>query len=185
MKRKQGNQFLPDSSRRTIDLAVVQVQQNHLLIDEMLDLAFNEKNPIAQRASRVIFSFIEKENQFIDSLSEIIIKKLGVLENESVIGNLLSIYSECLLPKNEELVGLLADVCFKYLNQQTEREGIKICSMEILYKISNLYPEIKKELIINIETLMNHGKIAFQSRGQKILNKLANEMNTNIQYMEE
>ena len=173
--KSQYNYLLPDSSRRSIDKTVELVLKDNSLLDIMMDIALSDDKPVAQRASRVIFYSAGKDKTLVEPLNEKIILSLENLTNDSVKANFLSISSEWFLPDDEEMLGILADLCFKYLNGNSDREGLKICSMEILYKISQIYPEIKNELLMNIESLMQFNKSSFQSRGQKIINKLYQE----------
>jgi hypothetical protein len=52
-----------------------------------------------------------------------------------------------------------------------EKPAVKMFCLVILEKLSNLYPEIKPELILIIETQMPYESKAFKSRGRKILAK--------------
>ena len=48
--------------------------------------------------------------------------------------------------------------------------------MEIIYKISQLYPEIKNELISTVENMMPRSSFGIKSRGRKLLKKLYREV---------
>jgi hypothetical protein len=48
--------------------------------------------------------------------------------------------------------------------------------MEILYRISQVEPDMKKELADSIEWRMNEETAGFRNRGQKLLKKLYMEL---------
>ena len=72
----------------------------------------------------------------------------------------------------EELLGLTAELCFKFLNSGTEPVAIKAFSMTVLFNIVKKYPELKDELKMSIEDLLPYGSAGFKSRGRKILKSL-------------
>ena len=51
--------------------------------------------------------------------------------------------------------------------------------MDILYALSNIEPELKKELALIIKRQMPYSPPAFQARGSKILKKLYKEIGDN------
>jgi hypothetical protein len=73
---------------------------------------------------------------------------------------------------DEETASLIADVCFKFLNNKEESVAVRSFSMGALYHLALLYPELKEELRLSIELQLPYGSPGFKSRGRKILNIL-------------
>jgi hypothetical protein len=169
-------EILADSSKFTIETATEIVLKDKSLFKEMIELSLKEVPKYSQRATRVVFCCSQIDNELIKPYPDKIIYSLKKLKNDSVRSNLLKIFAEVILPEDEELLGELAEECFKFMNMSSERKGLKIYSMEILYKISDIYPELKQELNLNIEALLPYNKMGFQSRGRKILRKLEKDM---------
>jgi hypothetical protein len=48
--------------------------------------------------------------------------------------------------------------------------------MEILYRITRIEPDLKKELADSIEWRMNEETAGFKNRGQKMINRLYREI---------
>jgi hypothetical protein len=69
----------------------------------------------------------------------------------------------------------LIDICFDWLISPSEAVAAKVFSMEILYKLSQQFPEIKHELIDSIEFGMHDGKPGYQNFARKLLVKLYGE----------
>ncbi len=97
---------------------------------------------------------------------------MKTIKNDSIRGNLLSVFYEIELPYNEEFLGELTQVCFELLNGQSERESLAVYSIDVLYKICKFYPELKNELIQNLQALIPHKKAAFFCRANEALKKL-------------
>jgi hypothetical protein len=68
---------------------------------------------------------------------------------------------------------LLADFCFKTLNSGFSAIAVKAYSMEILYRLSLIYPELANELATSIRILMEDGSAGITARGRMVLKKLA------------
>ena len=77
---------------------------------------------------------------------------------------------------DEETLGILAETCFKWVNNSDEEIAIKIYSQDILYRITNIYPELKHELVQTLETHLPRSSKAIKSRSLKMLNKLRKEI---------
>jgi len=110
---------------------------------------------------------------FYNFLPEII-QTISKIDNESVLRSLLRIISMSNIDKlGESLHGLLADFCLSRLNSRESAVAIKMYSMEIVYRLSLLYPELANELASSIRIIMEDGSAGITSRGSKTLKKLA------------
>lgn len=99
---------------------------------------------------------------------------LSKLDNESALRSFLRIIS---LSDPEKIDssrhGILADFCFDVLKSGYSAIAVKAYSMEILYKLSLIYPELANELSASIKILLEDGSAGILSRGQTIMKKLA------------
>jgi hypothetical protein len=75
-----------------------------------------------------------------------------------------------------ENLGLLVSNCFDWLTSSKEPVGIKMFSMEILYRISQQELEMKKELADSIELRMEEETPGFQAHGKQLLKRLYREL---------
>ena len=64
------------------------------------------------------------------------------------------------------------NACFSFIEDATTPGAIKAFSLTTLHNLSNIYPDIKSELKLIIESKFGNEKPAFQSRARKILKKL-------------
>jgi hypothetical protein len=70
------------------------------------------------------------------------------------------------------------NMCFDWLVSAKESVAVKVYAMEILYRISQVEPELKKELADSIEWRISEGTPGFKHRGLKTLKKLYKEMSS-------
>jgi hypothetical protein len=92
--------------------------------------------------------------------------------NDAVKRNTLRVLRYVEIP--EDLMGIAADICFKYLLSGKEPVAVKVHAMDVLFNITRKFPELKEELKLAIEDQMPFGSAGFRSRGGKILKSLNN-----------
>ena len=168
--------LLIDSSRITADMAVHTIGENQALFKKVLDFALEDNDQYAMRAARVIYLTAINHPELIRPYLNKIIHELSGFKNDGLKRSMTRILSEHYTELNEESQGILVDVCFKYLMDTNEKIALKIYSMDILYNLSQIYPEIKKELIFSIENQLPYASAAIKSRGKKMMKKLYLEM---------
>jgi hypothetical protein len=71
--------------------------------------------------------------------------------------------------------GILAEHCFNALRSGFSAIAIKAYSMEALYKLALVYPELANELSATIAMLQGEGSAGIVARGHMILKKLTSE----------
>jgi len=69
--------------------------------------------------------------------------------------------------------GMLADLCFAKLNSGVSAIAVKAYSMEIIYRLAIIYPELANELSATINMLQGEGSAGMVARGHKVMKKLA------------
>jgi hypothetical protein len=73
--------------------------------------------------------------------------------------------------QSDEVVGLLVDVCFRYLEDPSVAVAIKAFSMIILDRLCVREPDLLNEMLPLIEDQLPHATPAFKGIGTKILKK--------------
>ncbi len=112
--------LLYDSSRATIDNATVYVLNDIKLFKNMIDLSLKGKTPYSQRASRVVFFCAQENPALIEPYLGNIISAAETINNDSLKSNLLKIFAEVTLPEDEDLIGELADLAFRFMNMRAK-----------------------------------------------------------------
>ena len=164
---------LIDSSRFIADRVAENVGDNPKHFEKLMELAFSGKEKISMRASRAATFCVQKYKHLIEPYLDKIIHILP--EDESVRKNFMKILAETPLEFNEEQLGILVETCFEMLLNDKSSIANKAYSMELLYKISKLEPDLKTELIAAIEEQIPLGSSGVKLIGRRLLKKLYQE----------
>ncbi len=148
--------------------------ENGEILKKLLEYSFSKDKKLAFRASWTLSKVYDKYPDLIGSDLQVMIGSLESLENESVQRSFLRMISMSDLDTiNQKQQGILADHCFKMLKSGFSAIAIKAYSMEIIYKLAIIYPELANELSSIISMLQGEGSAGILARGHIILKKLA------------
>ncbi|MFO7619797.1 MAG: (deoxy)nucleoside triphosphate pyrophosphohydrolase [Bacteroidales bacterium] len=159
---------------KEVEWIVTSASENPGLFLKLLSYSYSTDHKLAFRASWTLSKLFDRFPSMIKPHLSGIIEKLNQLENESTRRSFLRILS---LSDLQELRpdhhGLLADHCFNALNSGFSAIAIKAYSMEILYKLAVIYPDLANELAVSVNMLKGEGSAGIEARGRIILKKLA------------
>jgi 8-oxo-dGTP diphosphatase len=148
--------------------------ENPAIFLKLFEYSHSSDKKLAFRASWTLTKVCDKFPEIIYPYLSQIVETLSKLDNESALRSFLRIISLSDLEKiNGREHGMLTDFCFKTLNSGFSAIAVKAHSMEILYRLSLIYPELANELSASIRILMEDGSAGIISRGKIILKKLA------------
>ncbi len=164
--------LLYNSYRKTIDEAVDFVLKNPEYYKQAIELSFADKKQVSARAARVVYYAALANSELILPYNNAIIKNLQSIRNKSAKSTLLAAYAKLDLPDDDELLGILVERCFDIMSYPNDIASLKIYAIEILYKISQIYPELKHELSLTIKNHFENCLPSFYSRGRTILDKI-------------
>ena len=167
--------LLPDSSKRCIINAAKILDENPELFEPMYELCWNNVPRVSARAMRVINLLAELNPMILNDKREFILDKLTSVTNECILFGALHLFVVIDLPDDDEFLGTLTDTCINLLNRSFERIAVKVYCLDILYRITAIYPEFSSELVHIIRSQMISAPMAIMSRGRKILKKLGTE----------
>lgn len=175
------NQILTDllmaeNSRRNTDLISDLVCNKHELFDELMDIYLRNEEPLSRRAALVIDTVAERHPELLDIHLDSIAEALHRFEHDGLKRISLRMIERSPIPEN--FIGDLMNLCFGWLVSPGESVAVKVYSMEILYRLSEKEPDLKKELADSIEWRIAEETPGFRSRGKKLLKKLNKEMNS-------
>jgi hypothetical protein len=163
-------QILKEHSRKNCDAIVAWVGNSQKRFDELFSLFTNDEYRVVQRSAWPVSYCVEAHPTFIKKHYGTLLKKIKKPNiPDAVKRNTLRFLQFVELPK--KFHGDLMNTCFELVQSMQEKPAIKMFCLVILENLSKLYPEIKPELVLIIETQMPYESIAFKSRGKKILAK--------------
>ena len=140
----------------------------------LVDFCFSKDSTLAFRASYCITRAEEKAPGLTREYYPLYAESLQILDNESVIRAFLKMlnswdYNEL----DEKYHGIIADNCFRWLNNKESAIAIKAYSMEAVFKLTRIYPELQNELSASIMHLMQDGSAGIKARGKQILKMMS------------
>lgn len=154
----------------------VSAVENPAIFRKLVEYSFLPDRRLAFRASWTLSKACDRFPEMIVPYLDDIIERLSTVDNESALRSFLRIISLSdfgNLPARYQ--GILADFSFKALNSGDSAIAVKAYSMEILYKLAKIYPELAYELSATINMLKGEGSAGIIARGHIILKKLASE----------
>ena len=144
------------------------------ILKKLLEYSFSDDKKLAFRASWTLSKVFDRYPEMLNPDLERMIETLDSLDNESVQRSFLRMISLGDLDKiSIRHHGILADHCFKMLKSGFSAIAVKAYSMEIIYKLALIYPELANELSATIQMLQGEGSAGILARGHLILKKLA------------
>jgi len=148
--------------------------ENPAIFRKLLEYSNSSDTKLAFHSSWTLTKVCDKFPEIIHPFLSQIVDSLAMINNESTLRSFLRIISLTDMAEiNNTRHGLLADFCFSQLNSGISAIAVKAYSMEILYRLSLIYPELATELSASIVVLMEDGSAGITSRGRMILKKLA------------
>jgi 8-oxo-dGTP diphosphatase len=152
--------------------------ENPAIFRKLLEFSFSDDKKLAFHASWILSKACDTFPGLITPFLPGIIEKLDKIDNESAQRSFLRILSLTPLePLSEKHHGILAEHSFTSLRSGFTAIAIKAYSMEILYKLALIYPELANELSATIIMIEPEGSAGMKARGKMILRKLAGSTN--------
>ncbi len=151
---------LGDSSRATMDLGVLAVDNDPGLFRKVIELSFTQSPPINMRLARVAQLCCEQHPELILPHLNEVIEKISVSKTDGVKRSYLKIINDYTGISCIEDPGLLLQICFDWLMSPSEAIAVRYHSMGILYQICQQIPEIKPELLSVIEFILESDQIS-------------------------
>jgi len=172
----KGLQSLVNSmmSIKEAEWIAVSAVENPAIFKKLLEYSYSPDKKLAFRASWTLTKVCDKYPEMIYPHLKGIIDTLDKLDNESVQRSFLRILSLTdinLLTIKQH--GMLTEHCFNALKSGFSAIAVKAYSMEIVYKLVLIYPELLNEFSATVNLVQGEGSAGIIARGQMIMKKLA------------
>jgi 8-oxo-dGTP diphosphatase len=161
-------------SMQEADWVATSAIENPAIFNKLLEYSYSKDKKLAFRASWTLTKVCDKFPELIHPFLSEIVQSIPMFDNESVQRSFLRIISlsdMALLTRGNH--GVLADHCFSMLRSGFSAIAIKAYSMDILYNLSVIYPELGNELSSSIRILMEDGSAGIIAKGKSILKKIS------------
>ena len=147
--------------------------ENPAIFLKLFEYSHSDDKKLAFRASWTLTKVCDRFPEIINPYLSQMVETLKKIDNESTLRSFLRIISLSDIEKIDiNKHGILAEFCFDVLKSGYSAIAVKAYSMEILYRLSVIYPELANELSVTLRILMEDGTAAITSRGRMILKKL-------------
>ncbi len=162
-------------SRQEAEWVAASAVDNPEIFNKLFEYSFHSDRKLAFRASWTLSKACDNYPELIYPHLTRMIEGLKEIDNESTERSFLRILTMTDLTKiGEQYHGILADHCFNALRSGLSAIAIKAYSMEIIYRLALIYPDLAHELSSSISMLQGDGAAAgIVARGTIILKKLA------------
>jgi 8-oxo-dGTP diphosphatase len=160
-------------SMKEADWIATSAIENPEIFNKLLEYSYSGDRKLAFRASWTLAKACDKFPELIYPHMINIVESLPLFDNESVHRSLLRIISLTDIGNlSSRHHGILADHCFTMLKSGTSAIAVKVYSMEILYNLSVIYPELQNELSSSIRILIEDAAAGITARGKLIMKKI-------------
>jgi 8-oxo-dGTP diphosphatase len=161
-------------SMQEADWVATSAIENPAIFIKLLEYSYSKDRKLAFRASWTLTKACDKFPELIYPHLPEIVESLPMFDNESVQRSFLRIISlSDITNLSSSHHGILADHCFSMLRSGFSAIAIKAYSMDILYNLSVIYPELGNELSSSICILMEDASAGIAARGKSILKKIS------------
>jgi 8-oxo-dGTP diphosphatase len=161
-------------SMKEVEWVATSAIENPAIFQKLFDYSLSSDKRLAFHSSWTLTKVCDKYPEIIYPYLSELVETLIKVENESALRSFLRIISLSNLGKiDSHKHGLLADFCFNLLKSGFSAIAVKAYSMEILYRLSLIYPELANELSASIRILLEDASAGIAARGRITLKKLA------------
>ena len=119
-----------DSSRAIADMLTDDIGQHPERFEEMLVLCFRDEYPLSMRAARIVALCTERHPFLAHPHVSRLISELPTLKTEGVRRGILKMLLDAHPPLHEDDLGLLTDLCFRWLANPKEAMAVRYYCIE-------------------------------------------------------
>lgn len=155
------------------DIMAEQMIENEVIMQLLFSYSMDSDRALAFRASYSISLAEEKAPGTVAPLYGQMAESLNILQNESVIRSFLKVLNTVdLMMLSDDQRGIITDSCFTWLGSAGTSIAVKAYSMDALYRLSRIYPELVNELRSSVMSAMEKGSAGVKARGYHVLKML-------------
>jgi len=146
------------------------IGQDPEAFQNLFKLSFSRNMPVCWRAAWLTDYLAELHPWLATKYIPKAWKEIQNKHPDGVTRSLLRMLSRYDIP--EDYQGIATDLCMEWLTKESVPVAIKAHSMEVLYRIAVLYPDLSNEFITILEEQTPNNTIAFKARARIIINKI-------------
>lgn len=161
------------SMTKQVNWIAISAKDNPAILKKLMEYSYSANKRLAAHSSWSLSKVFDMNPELISPLLPAIIGSLPRITNESTERSFLKIVSLSEMTElSERHHGILAEHCFNRLRSGFSAIAIKAYSMEVVYKLALIYPELANELAASISMLKDDKSAGIIARSRIILKKL-------------
>jgi hypothetical protein len=160
-------QLLKEHSRANTDAIAKVIGNNAVEFKKIIDIVYNEKAPLPQRASWLLSTMNDKHPDLLLPYISLFISSIKKIKIDGIKRNMLAVLASNTISKN--LQGKLVNLCFDLLLSSDETVAVKVYAMQAIANIAKNHPELEHELKAAIEDQLPKTSAAFHARAKRVL----------------
>ncbi|HXB42317.1 MAG TPA: hypothetical protein VNZ49_17390 [Bacteroidia bacterium] len=164
--------ILQEHSKKQCQKIVAWVDDDKKRFAELIYLMLNDEYRVAQRAAYPVSYCVRKHPELIKPWFGKMVKKMSDKKaHDAVRRNALRILEDVNIP--EKYCGELFEISNQYLHNLKEPIAVRAFSISVMCNIAKKFPELKTEVKLNAESLLQCGIPALEARGRNVLKELS------------
>jgi uncharacterized membrane protein len=163
-------QLMVDHSRNNADLITNAIGGNAKEFKKIIDIVYNGKAPLPQRASWIISSVSEKHPELVTPYVPQLIDTVKSFKIDGIKRNIQNALTKQSIP--EDYQAKTIDICFEFMLDPKETVAVKVLSMQIIANLCKVYPELIPELKAAIDDQLPKTTAAFHARARHVLKEI-------------
>ena len=157
--------------RNRADVVADAVEQRPELFAELTSIYLGSEEPESRVAAWAVDLCAELHPEWLYPYIEEMAAALPHFRHDAFKRHTLRMLMRLPLPEKE--LGVLVNTCFEWLTSPGEAVAQKVYSMEILYRVIQIEPDLKEELRDSIAWRLEEETAGFRSKGMKIIKKIS------------
>ncbi len=144
--------------------------------DELMNCFFADNYRLCQRASWAVGDIGEKKSHLLEPYLERLLLNINQpTHHDAIIRNTMRVF-KALPTIPDDLLGLTVDTSFRYMIDPSVAVAIRMFSMRVLHNVCRQVPELKEELRLTIEDMIQYEtRPGILSAGRDVLKKLSSK----------
>lgn len=160
-----------EHSKRATNLIINYVGSNAKRFNELLDLLLGDDKVLAQRASWPLGYIIELHPEIAEPHWNILIDKLSVSPHVAYTRAVYRGLSKVTNLPNE-IHGRVVDLCMNTIISINQPTAARVYAMYTMLNLVHLYPDLKEELWLRVEPLLQHELPSIRAASKKVIKQL-------------
>jgi len=169
-KDELENQLISENSIDNILNIVSHIGNNAERFRILLDITEQGDDVVSRRASWAAMHCCDKHPILASGEIGRLVTISGTTKSQAIKRNIIRILQFQEIP--DQYQGAAYDTCFSAMLNPAETIAVRAFSMQVVFNIAAVYPELQTELVVAIKEILPYGSKGLASKGNKLIKVL-------------